>query len=201
MNKIHRTYLLCSGLLNEDYFMKLIVGITGASGVSLGLKFISLIPQDIEVFAVISASAKVALEFEQNISMPNNSNITFYEDSSIGACIASGSFKTDAMIILPCSMNTLAKCSVGISDTLITRAFSVMLKENRKVVLAPREMPYNTIQLENMTKLSSMGVIIAPPMLGYYSSQQTLGEMENFIIGKWFDSLSIEHNLYKRWEG
>ena len=181
--------------------MKLIVGITGASGVSLGLKFISLIPQDIEVFAVISASAKVALEFEQNISMPNNSNITFYEDSSIGACIASGSFKTDAMIILPCSMNTLAKCSVGISDTLITRAFSVMLKENRKVVLAPREMPYNTIQLENMTKLSSMGVIIAPPMLGYYSSQQTLGEMENFIIGKWFDSLSIEHNLYKRWEG
>ena len=181
--------------------MKLVVGITGASGVSLGLKFISLLPKEIEVFAVISSSAKVALEFEQNISMPNNSNITFYEDTSIGACIASGSFKTDAMIILPCSMNTLAKCSVGISDTLITRAFSVMLKEKRKVILAPREMPFNTIQLENMTKLSSMGVVIAPPMLGYYSKQQTLEQMEDFIIGKWFDSLNIEHNLYKRWEG
>jgi len=181
--------------------MKLVVGITGASGVSLGLKFISLLPKNIEVFAVISSSAKVALKYEQNISMPNNSNITFYEDDSIGACIASGSFKTDAMIILPCSMNTLAKCTIGIADTLITRAFSVMLKEKRQVILAPREMPFNTIQLENMTKLSSMGVVIAPPMLGYYSKQQTLEQMEDFIIGKWFDSLDIEHNLFKRWEG
>ncbi|HIP13564.1 MAG TPA: UbiX family flavin prenyltransferase [Arcobacter sp.] len=181
--------------------MKLVVGITGASGVSLGLKFISLLPKSIEVYAVISSSAKTALAYEQNISMPNNSNITFYDDESIGACIASGSFQTDAMIILPCSMNTIAKCTVGIADTLITRAFSVMLKEKRKVVLAPREMPFNTIQLENMTKLSSLGVIIAPPMLGYYSQQQTLEQMEDFIIGKWFDSLDIKHNLYKRWEG
>jgi 4-hydroxy-3-polyprenylbenzoate decarboxylase len=104
------------------------------------------LPKTIEVFAVISASAKIALELERNTSISNNPNITFYEDSSIGACIASGSFKTDAMIILPCSMNTLAKCSVGISDTLITRAFSVMLKEKRKIILAPREMPYNTIR-------------------------------------------------------
>jgi len=181
--------------------MKLVVGITGASGVSLGLKFISLLPEYIEVYAVISKNAKTALEFEQNISMPNNSNITFYDDDSIGACISSGSFQTDAMIILPCSMNTLAKCTVGIADTLITRAFSVMLKEKRKVVLAPREMPFNTIQLENMTKLSNLGVIVSPPMLGYYSQQQTLEQMEEFIIGKWFDSLDINHDLYKRWEG
>ena len=180
--------------------MKLVVGITGASGVSLGLKFISLLPKDIEVYCVISSSAKKALEFEQNIAMPSNENILYYDDTSIEACISSGSFKTDAMIILPCSMNTLAKCSVGISDSLITRAFSVMLKEKRLVVLAPREMPFNTIHLENMTKLSSMGVVISPPMLGYYSNQQTLGEMENFIIGKWFDTLNIEHNLFKRWE-
>jgi 4-hydroxy-3-polyprenylbenzoate decarboxylase len=76
-----------------------------------------------------------------------------------------------------------------------------MLKERRKVILATREMPFNTIQLENMAKLSSMGVIIAPPMLGYYSNQKTLDEMENFIIGKWFDLLNIEHDLFKRWEG
>jgi 4-hydroxy-3-polyprenylbenzoate decarboxylase len=148
---------------------------------------------------VISNSAKVALKFEQNGAMPNNSNILFYDDSSIGACIASGSFQTDAMIILPCSMNTLAKCSVGIADSLITRAFSVMLKEKRKVVLAPREMPFNTIHLENMTKLSNLGVVISPPMLGYYSDQQTLEDMERFIIGKWFDALGISHDLYKRW--
>ncbi len=179
--------------------MKLVVGITGASGVGLGLKFLKLLPCGIEIFCVISNSAKIALQLEQNSSLPNNANILFYDDESIGACIASGSFQTDAMIILPCSMNTLAKCSVGISDSLITRVFSVMLKEKRKVVLAPREMPFNTIHLENMTKLSNLGVIISPPMLGYYSNQQTLDEMENFIIGKWFDTLGIEHNLYKRW--
>jgi len=180
--------------------MKLVVAITGASGVNLGLKFISLLPSDIEVYAVLSNSAKKALEFEQNIPMPTSENILFYDDSSIEACISSGSFKTDAMIIVPCSMNTLAKCSVGIADSLITRVFSVMLKEKRQIVLAPREMPFNTIHLENMTKLSSMNVTIAPPMLGYYSKQQTLDDMENFIIGKWFDTLNIEHNLYKRWE-
>jgi 4-hydroxy-3-polyprenylbenzoate decarboxylase len=98
-------------------------------------------------------------------------------------------------------MNTLAKCAVGISDTLISRTFSVMLKERRKIILAPREMPYNTIQLENMTKLSTLGVTIAPPVIGYYSKQQTLDDMEKFMIGKWFDLLDIDNNLYKRWEG
>ncbi len=179
--------------------MKLVVGITGASGVGLGLKFLKLLPKDIEIFCVISKSAKIALQFEQNESLPQGSNILFYDDESIGACIASGSFQTDAMIILPCSMNTLAKCTVGIADTLITRVFSVMLKEKRKIVLAPREMPFSVIHLENMTKLAHLNVIISPPMLGYYSNQQTLEEMENFIIGKWFDTLNIEHNLYKRW--
>ncbi len=179
--------------------MKLVVGITGASGVGLGLKFLKLLPSDVEVYCVISNSAKIALKYEQNIAMPNSSNFLFYDDDSIGACIASGSFKTDAMIILPCSMNTLAKISVGIADTLITRAFSVALKEKRNIVLAPREMPFNSIQLENMTKLSNLGVTISPPMLGYYSAQQTLDEMENFIIGKWFDTLGISHDLYKRW--
>jgi flavin prenyltransferase len=179
--------------------MKLVVAITGASGVGLGLKFLHHLPKEVDVYCVISNSAKIALKYEQNLPITNRENILFYDDDSIGACIASGSFKTDAMIIVPCSMNTLAKCTVGIADSLITRAFSVSLKEKRKVVLAPREMPFNTIQLENMTKLSALGVVIAPPMLGYYSSQQTLENMEDFIIGKWFDSLDIPHNLYKRW--
>jgi 4-hydroxy-3-polyprenylbenzoate decarboxylase len=179
--------------------MKLVIAITGASGVSLGLKFISLLPSDIEPYVVISNSAKKALEFEQKIPMPTNDKIHFYDDNAIESPISSGSFQTNSMIILPCSMNTLAKCSVGIADTLITRVFSVMLKENRHVVLAPREMPLNTIQLENMTKLSSLGVSIAPPMLGYYSNQDTLEDMENFMIGKWFDLLKINHTLYKRW--
>jgi flavin prenyltransferase len=179
--------------------LKIVVAITGASGIRLGIKFISSLPSDIDIFVVLSDNAKVALPYESDLPLPKKDNIIYYEDNKIEASISSGSFQTDAMIILPCSMNTLAKCSVGIADSLITRVFSVMLKEKRDIILSPREMPYNTIQLENMTKLSSLGVIIAPPVLGYYSKQQTLEEMEDFMIGKWFDLLKIKHNLYKRW--
>ncbi|MGB3751275.1 MAG: UbiX family flavin prenyltransferase [Arcobacteraceae bacterium] len=181
--------------------MKIIVGITGASGAQIGFKLLSYIPKEIEVFAIISNAAKVTLNLEENKRYQELENITYLDDSNLAACVSSGSFKTDGYIIVPCSMNTLAKCAVGISDTLITRVFGVMLKEKRKIVLAPREMPLNSIQLENMTKLSHLGVSIAPPVLGYYSKQETLEEMEKFLIGKWFDLLNIEHNLYKRWEG
>jgi len=183
--------------------LKLIVAITGASGVNLSLKFIDALPKDIDTYVVFSNSAKMALKLENDIEVSKfeNENITVYNDKTISAPIASGSFGADAMIILPCSMNTLAKCSVGISDTLITRAFSVMLKERKNIVLAPRELPYNPISLENMHKLSTLGVAIAPPSLGYYSKQQTLEDMENFLIGKWFDLLNIKNNLYKRWNG
>lgn len=184
--------------------MKITVAISGASGSNLGVNFVKQIPKDIEVFVVFSKSAKTALKLENGVStkklFEGYENITIFKDSNIGASIASGSFKVDKMIVLPCSMNTLAKCAVGISDSLITRAFTVMLKEKREVVLAPREMPLNSIVLENMLKLSKLGVIIAPPILGYYSSQQSLEDMEKFLIGKWFDLLKIDNNLYKRWE-
>lgn len=184
--------------------MKITVAISGASGSNLGLNFVKKIPQNIEVFLVLSKSAKTALSLENNIQVEDElktlKNITILDDSNIAACIASGSFLIDKMIILPCSMNTLAKCSVGIADSLITRAFSVMLKEKREIIIAPREMPFSSIALENMLKLSNLGVTIAPPILGYYSEQKSLDDMENFIIGKWFDLLKIEHKLFKRWE-
>jgi len=189
-------------LLLKDYILKLIVAITGASGVNLGLKFLSLLPKNIETYCVISSNAKVTLSIENDKNdLIDLNHITFFEDNNLAASISSGSFQADKFIIIPCSMNTLAKISVGISDSLITRVFSVMLKEKKEIVLAPREMPFSTIQLENLTKLSSLGVIIAPPIIGYYSNQQTLDDMENFLIGKWFDLLKIEHNLYNRWGG
>jgi len=172
--------------------MKLIVAISGASGVMLSTKFISYLPKEIEVHIIMSEHSKIVFEKEHNIIIHDNTNIA--------APIASGSFKADAMIILPCSTNTLAKISVGIGDNLITRAASVMLKEHKKLILAIREMPLSTIALENMHKLSNLNVIIAPPILGYYSKQNTLEQMEDFLIGKWFDLLNIEHTLFKRWE-
>ena len=184
--------------------MKITVAISGASGSNLGVSFVKKLPKDIEIFVIFSKSAKTALKLENQIStkdlFKDYPNVTMLKDSNIGACVASGSFKVDKMIILPCSQNTLAKCAVGISDSLITRAFTVMLKEKRDIVIAPREMPLNSISLKNMLKLSKLGVIIAPPVLGYYSSQQTLEDMENFLIGKWLDLLKIDNNLYKRWE-
>lgn len=184
--------------------MKLVVAVTGASGARLGLKFVEKLPLDIEVHLIVSKSAKKALNLEENKQtkdfIKRDENIFLYEENQIEAPISSGSFKTDKMIIVPCSMNTLAKCAVGISDNLITRAFTVMLKENREIVLAPREMPFSTIALENMLKLSKLSVTIAPPTIAYYSKQDSLDMMENFIIGKWFDLLKIEHDLFKRWE-
>lgn len=172
--------------------MRVIVAISGASGASLGLKLIDTLPKNIEKHVIFSDNAKIVLKKEQNIIVHNNKDIS--------ASIASGSFKCDFMFVTPCSMNTLAKISYGIADNLLLRAASVMIKEKRDLLLAPREMPFSSIALENMLKLSNLGVIIAPPVLAYYSDQNTLEDMENFIVGKWLDLAKIENSLYKRWK-
>jgi 4-hydroxy-3-polyprenylbenzoate decarboxylase len=172
---------------------KIVVASSGASGVNLGLKTLKLLPQDIEKHYVMSQNAQTVLDKEMD-------DITTHENDNIAASISSGSFGVDGMIIAPCSMNTLAKIACGISDNLVTRCAAVMIKEQKKLLLAPREMPFSAIALENMQKLATLGVIIAPPVMAYYSEQQTLDEMENFVIGKWFDLLGIQNNLYKRWE-
>jgi len=172
---------------------KIVVATSGASGVNLGIKTLELLPDSIEKHFIMSQNSKTVLSKEMR-------DVTTHNNEDISASIASGSFGVDAMIIAPCSMNTLAKIACGISDNLVTRCASVMIKEQKKLILAPREMPFSAIALENMQKLAALGIIIAPPVMAYYSKQQTLDEMENFIIGKWFDLLEIENNLYKRWE-
>ena len=171
---------------------KIVISVSGASGASLGLKALQLLPKNIEKHLILSEHAQVVLEKEQNIIL--------HDEKNIAASIASGSFKVDAMMIIPCSMNTLAKIACGIADNLTTRAASVMIKEQKKLLLAPREMPFSAIALENMHKLATLGIIIAPPVMAYYSEQDSLEAMENFVIGKWFDLLGVENSLYKRWD-
>jgi len=173
--------------------MKLVVAISGASGIELGKKFIDHLPKNIEVHLITTNNALTVNHFE------NRNSITFHDNSNIAASIASGSFQVDMTVVIPCSMNTLAKIACGIADNLVTRTASVALKEQKKLLLAPREMPFSAIALENMEKLAKLNVIIAPPVLGYYSESQTIEEMERFIIGKWYDVLGIENNLYERW--
>ncbi|MCX6075186.1 MAG: UbiX family flavin prenyltransferase [Campylobacterales bacterium] len=173
--------------------MKIIVGISGASGANLGVKFLHALPAELTKHLIVSENAQIVLEKEENV--------TLHQNHEIWASVASGSYGADAMIITPCSMNTLAKIACGIADNLITRAASVMIKEGKILILAPREIPFSPIALENMLKLSRLGVIIAPPALAYYGEQTTLEEMENFMIGKWMDLMEIENTLYKRWSG
>jgi 4-hydroxy-3-polyprenylbenzoate decarboxylase len=173
--------------------MKLVVAITGASGVRLGQRFVDALPLDIEAHVVVSDNALTVEHFE-------NKRITLHSSDNIAASVSSGSFRVDATAIIPCSMNTLAKIACGISDNLPTRVAAVALKEQKKLLLAPRELPFSAIALENMQKLASLGVIIAPPVMGYYSGSDSLEEMENFIIGKWYDALGISNDLYDRWK-
>jgi len=173
--------------------VKIVVVITGASGLELGVKFIEFLPKEFEVFVVVSESAKLVQKLERK-------EVKVYQDSEIGSSIASGSFGIDAVAVIPCSTNTLAKIACGIADNLSTRVASVAIKEGKTLLLAPREMPFSPIALENMLKLSRLGVIIAPPTLGYYSNPTTLEEMERFIIGKMYDRLGIKNSLYKRWK-
>jgi 4-hydroxy-3-polyprenylbenzoate decarboxylase len=171
---------------------KILVAITGASGANLGLKLYNLIPSEYERYLILSDNAKIVLQKEENI---------FLEDD-ISAPVASGSFGIDITFIIPCSMNTLTKISLGLADNLITRAAQVAIKEQKKLIIAPREMPFSQIHIEHMLKLSKIqNVIIAPPIFGYYNNPKTIEDIELFLIGKWFDLAGIKNNFYKRWKG
>jgi len=171
--------------------MKIIIAISGASGASLGMKALQALPQHVQKHLIVSEHGREVFRHEENVAV--------HDENDIAAPLASGSFGADAMLIVPCSMNTLAKVACGIADNLTTRAAAVMMKEGKTLLLAPREMPFSAIALENMLKLARLGVIVAPPVLAYYSQQNSLEEMENFMIGKWFDLIGIENDLYRRW--
>jgi len=173
--------------------MKLVVAITGASGVQLGKKFVDYLPASVEAHVIVSDNALTVESFE-------NKNVTLHSSENIAASVSSGSFRVDATAIIPCSMNTLAKIACGISDNLPSRVAAVAIKEQKKLLLAPRELPFSAIALENMQKLATLGVIVAPPVMGYYSESSNLEDMERFIIGKWYDVLGIKNTLYKRWK-
>jgi 4-hydroxy-3-polyprenylbenzoate decarboxylase len=124
-----------------------------------------------------------------------------YDNDDLAAKPSSGSFKLDGMVVVPCSMKTLASIAHGYEDTLISRSASVMLKESRKLVLVPRETPLTTIHISNMLKLAKMGTIILPAMPGFYHKPKSIDELLNHIAGKILDQFGIEHEVFKRWAG
>ncbi|HIV48462.1 UbiX family flavin prenyltransferase [uncultured Helicobacter sp.] len=196
-------------MMSGQYPKKLVVGISGASGVHLGIEFVRYLPSDIAVYVVVSNGAQCVYANEPRDSHQTLEgalcevrahNLKIFSDEALHECIASGSSRMEAMCIIPASCDVVAKIAMGVSDTLITRSASVMLKEGRKLLLGVREMPFSAIMLENMLKLSRLGVCIAPPIVGYYGGAKSLEQMEQFFVGKWYDVLGIPHRLFTPWD-
>lgn len=185
--------------------MKLIVGISGASGVLLGYRFLQTLKNmsDIETHLVISEGAAINFKLETNLK---KEDIEYYADyvysnKNLAAAISSGSFAADAMVIIPCSMKTVAGVAAGYAENLLQRAADVCLKESRKVIIVPREMPLNRIHLKNLLFLNECGCVIIPPMLTFYNAPQTMDDQINHIIGKVLSQLNINYCDFKRWNG
>jgi len=202
---------------------KYIVAITGASGSILGVRLIHELLKTSEVHLVISKNTFSIIKEETGIVWTSKSqesevssqkskkiegiirkyfktdSLFFYEDSYMEAPIASGSFKTDGMFIVPCSMKTLSGVTNGYANNLIERSADVTIKEGRPLLLSPREMPFSAIHLENMLKLARLGVKIAPPVPAFYHCPEKIEDIVDFVVGKILDSFGIENEIFKRW--
>ena len=197
----------------------IVLGITGASGFVYGAKLLKFfLDNDYKVDLALSSNAlKVSfLEMELkleglSLSEIKSSMLDFinsaskaellqiWDQANVAASISSGSYKTQGMIIAPCSMGTIANISAGTSNNLLARAADVTLKERRKLVLVARETPLSTIHLRNMLSLSEMGAIILPAAPGYYHNPRTIDDQINFVLGKTLDVFGIENELFNRW--
>lgn len=193
------------------------LGLTGASGVTIGFNLLqNLLLNDCCVHLVISKAGIITIKQETGISLSatpertkeilvkeltlsNSNNLFVYTNQDWYAPIASGSSVSDAMVVCPCSMATLAKIASGIGEDLLTRSADVILKERKNLIVVPRETPFSAIHLENMLKLAKLGVSIIPPSPAFYSHPKTIQDIIDFIVSRVLDQLGIHNNLIKRW--
>ncbi len=184
--------------------MRLVVGVSGGSGVIYAIRLLEILSTlKVDLHLIVSRWARecIRLESDKSINYLSSLANNIYDNDNLAAAPSSGSFKTDGMIIIPCSMKTLASIANGYDDNLITRAATVSIKEGRKLVLVPRETPLTAIHLENMLKLARLGIIILPAMPGFYHKPKNIDELLNHIVGKILDQFGIEHEIFKRWKG
>lgn len=185
--------------------MRLIVGMTGATGAPLGVALLRALRETggVETHLVMSKWAKATIELETPYSAREVAALAdvCHSPADQGATISSGSFHTDGMVIIPCSMKTLAGIRAGYAEGLVGRAADVVLKEGRKLVLVPREMPLSTIHLENMLALSRMGVAMVPPMPAYYNHPETIDDVTRHIVTRVMDQFGLQDRHARRWQG
>ncbi len=184
--------------------MRVVVAISGSSGVIYGIRLLEVLKEKkIETHLIVSKWAEecIKLETDKGLEYVYSLASSVYSNEDLAAKPSSGSFKFDAMSIIPCSMKTLASIALGLDDTLISRAALVTMKEGRKLILVPRETPLTAIHLEYMLKLARLNVVILPAMPGFYHRPRGIDDLINHIVGKVLDQLGVEHNIFKRWEG
>jgi len=183
---------------------RLIVGLTGATGSILGIRLLeALKASGIETHLIVSNWARRTLEHETSYTLKQVAALAsvYHNPGNMGAEISSGSFLTDGMVVIPCSMRTLGNIANGTGESLIHRAADVILKERRKLVLVTRESPLSELHLENMLKLARMGVMIVPPMPAFYNKPQTIDDLVDHIVARVLDQLGVAAPFAKRWDG
>lgn len=183
--------------------MRLVIAMTGATGAALGVRLLERLGQlGVETHLVLSDWARATIKIETDASVEEVRALAThaYSARDLAAAISSGSFRTDGMVVCPCSMKTLSAIRIGFSDNLITRAADVTLKERRRLVLVAREAPLSEIHLENMHYLARAGAVIFPPTLAYYARPTSVDEVTDYVVGRVIDQLGIEHCLINRWK-
>jgi 4-hydroxy-3-polyprenylbenzoate decarboxylase len=175
--------------------MNIVVAITGASGSIIGLRLIEELKKKSKVITIISNAGKKVLKEEIDFEFKPD-----YEEDEIEAPICSSSNKVDAFIVCPCSMKTLSAIANGYTNNLIIRLADIQLKMKRKLIICPRETPYNLMHVENMKKIILAGGQVCPLNVSYYFKPKTIDDVTNFFVGKILDLLDIENKLYKRWK-
>lgn len=182
---------------------RLIVGISGASGVIYGVRLLeALRPLPVETHLVMTRTAEVTLAHETDLKVADVRRLAdvAYKIDDLAAAVSSGSFRTMGMIVVPCSMRSLGEIAHGITSNLLTRAADVVLKEHRRLVLVARETPIHTIHLRNMLTLSEMGAVIAPPMPAFYNKPKDLDDIVNHTVGRALDLFDLDTGKVKRWD-
>lgn len=184
--------------------MRLIVGITGASGAIFGVRALEALRSlGVETHLILSRWARATLAHETDYDLGRVEKLAtaVHREDNQSAAISSGSFKTDGMLVAPCSMKTLAAIRAGFGDTLICRAADVILKERRRLVLLARESPFNEIHLENMLALARMGAVVFPPAPAFYNKPESIDDIVNHIVGRLLDQFGLEMPGVRRWSG
>ncbi|QUC65352.1 UbiX family flavin prenyltransferase [Nitrosopumilus sp. K4] len=182
--------------------MRLIIGITGSTGVLYGIRMLEVLKKlGIETHLVMSEWAEkcIGMETDYDLDSVKSLATSVSDEKNMASSISSGTHKIDGMVVAPCSMKTLSAIANGYDDTLVARAAGVTIKESRKLILMVRETPLSAIHLENMLKLSRLGVVILPPVTEFYTKPKTIDDIVNHGVGKCLDQFDLEHNLYPRW--